>query len=155
PYVGTEHELLGLLREGQGVAVTALMNLNANLDAIRRTIESAVKGGASKPVGPDLPYTSRAKKVLELSMSEARDLNHAYVGTEHLLLGLIREEKGLAAQVLIGFGLTLDRTREEIQRILGPSPDATDRLARHALRASTLSSSGTAAGRVAKVLADA
>jgi len=101
-YVGTEHILLGLIREGEGVAAAVLTNLNVDLDEIQQKIEETVKKGkAPASAGPpDLPYTSRAKKVLELAMSEARELNHSYVGTEHLLLGLLREEKGIAAQVL-------------------------------------------------------
>src|SRR5436189_248331 len=100
-YVGTEHILLGLIREGEGVAAAVLTNLNVDLEEIQQKIEETVKKGkAAAAAGPDLPYTSRAKKVLELAMSEARELNHSYVGTEHLLLGLLREEKGIAAQVL-------------------------------------------------------
>jgi len=119
-YVGTEHMLLGLLREGEGVAATVLQNLNIELDALRSTIVDVVKRGrAGSTPGPDLPYTSRAKKVLELAMSEARELDHSYVGTEHLLLGLLREEKGIAAQVLGDAGLTLEKAREETLRILG------------------------------------
>src|SRR6266550_3434662 len=98
-YVGTEHILLGLIREGEGVAAAVLTNLNVDLEEIQQKIEETVKKGkAAAAAGPDLPYTSRAKKVLELAMSEARELNHSYVGTEHLLLGLLREEKGIAAQ---------------------------------------------------------
>src|SRR5256884_559942 len=97
-YVGTEHILLGLIREGEGVAAAVLTNLNVDLEEIQQKIEETVKKGkAAAAAGPDLPYTSRAKKVLELAMSEARELNHSYVGTEHLLLGLLREEKGIAA----------------------------------------------------------
>src|SRR5213592_1942825 len=95
-YVGTEHILLGLIREGEGVAAAVLTNLNVDLEEIQQKIEETVKKG--KAAAADLPYTSRAKKVLELAMSEARELNHSYVGTEHLLLGLLREEKGIAAQ---------------------------------------------------------
>src|SRR6266705_3250453 len=98
-YVGTEHILLGLIREGEGVAAAVLTNLNVDLEEIQQKIEETVKKGkAAAAAGPDLPYTSRAKKVLELAMSEARELNHSYVGTEHLLLGLLREEKGSGAQ---------------------------------------------------------
>jgi ATP-dependent Clp protease ATP-binding subunit ClpC len=119
-YVGTEHILLGLIREGEGVAATVLQNLNVELDEIQQKIEETVKKGkAAQTPGPDLPYTSRAKKVLELAMSEARELNHSYVGTEHLLLGLLREEKGIAAQVLTDAGVNLDAARAETLRILG------------------------------------
>jgi ATP-dependent Clp protease ATP-binding subunit ClpA len=119
-YVGTEHILLGLIREGEGVASTALQNLGVDQDRLGDTIEGVVKtGNPSARTGPDLPYTSRAKKVLELAMKEARELNHSYVGTEHLLLGLIAEGKGIAAQVLVDAGATLDAVRAEVVRILG------------------------------------
>ncbi len=119
-YVGTEHILLGLIREGEGVAATVLQNLSVELEDIQQKIEETVKKGkAGQTTGPDLPYTSRAKKVLELAMSEARELNHSYVGTEHLLLGLLREEKGIAAQVLTDAGVNLDAARAETLRILG------------------------------------
>src|SRR5216110_3126677 len=119
-YVGTEHILLGLIREGEGVAAAVLTNLNVDLEEIQQKIEETVKKGkATQPVGPDLPYTSRAKKVLELAMSEAREINHSYVGTEHLLLGLLREEKGIAAQVLTDKGITLAKARDEMISVLG------------------------------------
>jgi len=119
-YVGTEHILLGLVREGEGVAAVVLQNLGVELDVIQQKIEEKVKnGGAGQPTGPDLPYTSRAKKVLELAMAEAQALNHKYVGTEHLLLGLIREEQNIAAEVIASFGITIDAARAEVLRILG------------------------------------
>ncbi len=119
-YVGTEHILLGLIREGEGVAAAVLQNLSVDLDEIQQKIEDTVKKGkAAAATGPDLPYTSRAKKVLELAMAEARDLAHNYVGTEHLLLGLLREEKGIAAQVLTDAGINLDAARAETLRLLG------------------------------------
>src|SRR5213082_73669 len=119
-YVWTEHILLGLIREGEGVAATVLQNLSVELDEIQQKIEETVKKGkAAQTTGPDLPYTSRAKKVLELAMSEARELSHSYVGTEHLLLGLLREEKGIAAQVLTDAGVNLEAARAETLRILG------------------------------------
>src|SRR5919199_5166649 len=119
-YVGTEHILLGLIREGEGVAAAVLQNLSIDLEEIQQKIEEQVKKGkASQATGPDLPYTSRAKKVLELAMAEARELNHSYVGTEHLLLGLLREEKGIAAQVLTDIGVNLETARTETLRLLG------------------------------------
>ena len=119
-YVGTEHILLGLIREGEGVAAAVLQNLNVDLEEIQQKIEETVKKGkAAAAAGPDLPYTSRAKKVLELAMTEARELNHSYVGTEHLLLGLLREEKGIAAQVLTDAGVNLEQSRAETLRLLG------------------------------------
>src|SRR2546430_2531223 len=125
-YVGTEHILLGLIREGEGVAAAVLTNLNVDLEDIQQKIEETVKKGkAAAAAGPDLPYTSRAKKVLELAMSEARELNHSYVGTEHLLLGLLREEKGIAAQVLTDAGVNLEQARAETLRLLGSEMPAT------------------------------
>ncbi|HEY6828137.1 MAG TPA: Clp protease N-terminal domain-containing protein [Gemmatimonadaceae bacterium] len=123
-YVGTEHILLGLIDEGQGVGATVLQNLGVDLDDLKYQIETTVKRGhPGTRVGPDLPYTSRAKKVLELSMSQARDLDHRYVGTEHLLLGIIAERKGIAAQVLHHSGVTLDTAVAETMRILGTAAD--------------------------------
>jgi ATP-dependent Clp protease ATP-binding subunit ClpC len=138
-YVGTEHMLLGLVREGEGVAATALQNLDVELDDIQEKIEEMVKKGNSMvATGPDLPYTSVAKKVLELSMDEARALHHAYVGTEHLLLGLIREERSVAAQVLAGFGVTLDAARAGVLSILGTEmPSASAPMARESALRST------------------
>src|SRR5687768_7982097 len=127
-YVGTEHILLGLIREGEGVAAAVLQNLSVDLEEIQQRIEETVKQGkATQATGPDLPYTSRAKKVLELAMSEARELGHSYVGTEHLLLGLLREEKGIAAQVLTDASVNLEAARAETLRLLGteaPNPTA-------------------------------
>src|SRR5499426_2531217 len=119
-YVGTEHILLGLIREGEGVAAQVLQNLSVELDDIQQKIEETVKKGkAGQTTGPDLPYTSRAKKVLELAMAEARDLSHSYVGTEHLLLGLLAEEKGIAAEVLNSLGVSLEEARAETLKLLG------------------------------------
>jgi ClpA/ClpB-like protein len=121
-YVGTEHILLGLIREGQGVAAAALTNLNVDLADVTARVNETVKEGKNQAKSQDLPYTSRAKKILEFSMSEARELNHPYVGTEHLLLGVLREEKGIAAQVLTDAGITVEMARKEIIRILGREP---------------------------------
>ena len=118
-YVGTEHILLGLIREGEGVAAAVLGNLAADLDELHRLVEENVRRGKSASNIPELPYTSRAKKVLEYAMAEARELNHSYVGTEHLLLGLLREEKGLAAKVLGELGITLEEARAETLKLLG------------------------------------
>jgi hypothetical protein len=112
--------LLGIVGDAEGVAAAVLTNLNLDLDDVRVRIEETVKSGkAGASAHRDLPYTSRAKKVLEFAMSEARELNHSYVGTEHLLLGLLREEKGIAAQVLLDSGLTIESVRTEILRLLG------------------------------------
>jgi len=122
-YVGTEHILLGLIREGMGLAAAVLTNLNVDLEEIQQKIEETVKKGrAAMVAGPDLPYTSRAKKVLEFAMSEVRELSHSYIGTEHLLLGLLREEKGIAAQVLTDAGVNLVQARAETLRLLGSEP---------------------------------
>lgn len=122
-YVGTEHLLLGLLREGEGVASTVLDRLAVDPARLSQRIDEVVKAGrVGAHIGPDLPYTSRAKKVLELAMAETREFHHSYVGTEHLLLGLLREDQGIAAQLMKEAGLTIDRVREEVLVILG-SPD--------------------------------
>ncbi len=118
-YVGTEHILLGLIREGEGVAAAVLTNLSADLDQVHERIEESVKKGKATIALGELPYTSRAKKVLEFAMAEARELNHSYVGTEHLLLGLLREEKGIAAQVLNSLGVSLEDARAETLKVLG------------------------------------
>jgi ATP-dependent Clp protease ATP-binding subunit ClpC len=118
-YVGTEHILLGLIREGEGVAAAVLTNLNVDLEQIHERIEESVRKGKATIALGELPYTSRAKKVLEYAMAEARELNHSYVGTEHLLLGLLREEKGIAAQVLNSLGVTLEDARAETLKLLG------------------------------------
>ena len=126
-YTGTEHILLGLVREGGGVAIHVLDRCSVDPDRIRETVEAIVKqGSSSATTGPDLPYTNRAKKVLELAMDESRALHHEYVGTEHLLLGLLREEKGVAAQVLTSAGVTLDRARAEVLGILGSPAEAAE-----------------------------
>ncbi len=118
-YVGTEHILLGLIREGEGVAAAILTNLNVDLDELRERIEERVDLGKSDMTADEVPYTTRAKKVLEFSVAEARSLKHSYVGTEHLLLGLLREEKGIAAQVLEDVGVTIEMARNETIRLLG------------------------------------
>jgi mannose-6-phosphate isomerase-like protein (cupin superfamily) len=126
-YVGTEHLLLGLLRDDEGVAAATLMNLHFDPNKSRQMLEEIVKRGKASPVNHDLPYTSRAKKVLELSMREAADLNHSHLGTEHLLIGLLLEEKGIAAQVLMDQGLTADAVRDEVLSLVGDDPEATSR----------------------------
>jgi ATP-dependent Clp protease ATP-binding subunit ClpC len=125
-YVGTEHILLGLIREGEGVAAAVLTNLSVDLDQIHQRVEESVRKGKATIALGELPYTSRAKKVLEFAMAEARELSHSYVGTEHLLLGLLREEKGIAAQVLNSVGITLEETRAETLKVLGSDVAASD-----------------------------
>jgi ATP-dependent Clp protease ATP-binding subunit ClpA len=127
-YVGTEHILLALVAEGEGIGATIVQNLGADVRGMREQILTVVRGGPIEySPRSDLPYTSRAKKVLELAMSEARELNHSYVGTEHLLLGLLAERKGIAAQVLNDTGITLDKAREETLRILGSETENRER----------------------------
>jgi len=119
-YVGTEHILLGLIREGEGVAAHVLGNLNVDLDQVHERVDETVRRGKATIALGELPYTNPAKKVLEFAMAEARELSHSYVGTEHLLLGLLRESKGIAAQVLNSLGVTIDEARAETQKVLGP-----------------------------------
>jgi ATP-dependent Clp protease ATP-binding subunit ClpC len=123
-YVGTEHILLGLIREGEGVAAAVLANLSVDLEQIQERIEESVRRGKATIALGELPYTSRAKKVLEFAMAEARELNHSYVGTEHLLLGLLREEKGIAAEVLNQLGVTLEEARRQTLKLLGSESGA-------------------------------
>ncbi len=120
-YIGTEHILLGLVQEGSGVAANVLKNMSIDLEKIRHEVEKIVKTGPSMVTMGQLPFTPRAKKVLELSMEEASQLSHNYIGTEHLLLGLIRENEGIAAQVLMNLGVKLDEVREEVLEFLGAS----------------------------------
>jgi ATP-dependent Clp protease ATP-binding subunit ClpC len=120
-YMGTEHILLGLIREGEGVAAAVLQNLGLSPEAIRMEVEKLVQPGPSTLVSGDIPFTPKAKKVIELAMDEARNLGHNYIGTEHLLLGLIREGEGVAAQVLQNLGLDLDKVRNEVMNLLGSS----------------------------------
>ncbi|NQS99591.1 MAG: AAA family ATPase, partial [Candidatus Omnitrophica bacterium] len=118
-YIGTEHILLGLIREGEGVASAVLQNMGLSLDKIRLEIEKMVQPGPATVVSGDIPFTPRAKRVIELSMEEARGLGHNYIGTEHLLLGLLREGEGVAAQVLLSLGLDLNKVRNEVLELLG------------------------------------
>jgi ATP-dependent Clp protease ATP-binding subunit ClpA len=116
-YIGTEHILLGLIHEGEGVAAKALESLGISLDAVRQQVEEIIGQGQQAPSG-HIPFTPRAKKVLELAQREARALGHAYVGTEHILLGLIREGDGVAAQVLVNLGADLNRVRQQVIQLL-------------------------------------
>ncbi len=123
-YIGTEHILLGLIHEGEGVAAKALESLGISLEAVRSQVEEIIGQGGSSPSG-HIPFTPRAKKVLELSLREALQLGHNYIGTEHILLGLIREGEGVAAQVLVKLGADLSRVRQQVIQLLsgyqGPS----------------------------------
>ena len=118
-YIGTEHILLGLIREGEGVACAVLQNLGIDLERLRIEIEKLISPGSSASVLGDIPFTPRAKKALELAAEEAHNLGHNYIGTEHILLGLIREGEGLASQVLFSLGVDLRKIREEISALLG------------------------------------
>ncbi len=118
-YIGTEHMLLGLVKEGNGVAANVLKNLGVDLRKIRLEVEKLVQSGPEMVTIGKLPQTPRAKKVIEYSMEEARNLAHSFVGTEHILLGLLREQEGVAAQVLMNLGLKLEEVREEVLNLLG------------------------------------
>src|SRR5512137_1067452 len=118
-YIGTEHILLGLIREGEGVAAAVLEKMGVSLENIRIEIEKLVQPGPTTQIIGDLPFTPRAKKALELAAEEARSLGHNYIGTEHLLLGLIREEEGVASQVLMNLGLDLATVRNKVMEVLG------------------------------------
>ncbi|MGA0173046.1 MAG: ATP-dependent Clp protease ATP-binding subunit [Phycisphaerales bacterium] len=118
-YIGTEHILLGLVKEGSGVGANVLKNLGIDLRKVRLEVEKLVKSGPEMVTMGKLPQTPRAKKVIEYAIEEARNLNHNYVGTEHLLLGLLREHDGVAAQVLLNLGLKLEEVREEVLNLLG------------------------------------
>jgi len=119
-YIGTEHLLLGLLHEGQGVAAQALDGLGVDLAEVRRRVEEIIGRGQHAPSG-HIPFTPRAKKVLELSLREALDLGHDYIGTEHILLGIVREGQGVAAQVLAAMGAGEDEIRAKMSELLGPA----------------------------------
>src|SRR6266496_3723722 len=123
-YIGTEHILLGLVKEGSGVGANVLKNLDVDLRKIRLEVEKLVQSGPDMVTMGRLPHTPRAKKVIEYSVEEARNLNHNYVGTEHLLLGLLREQEGVAAQVLMNLGLKLEDVREEVLNLLGHNMDS-------------------------------
>jgi len=118
-YIGTEHILLGLVKEGSGVAANVLQNLDIELKKIRLEVEKIVQSGSDLVSVGQLPFTPRVKKVLEYAMEEARAFGHNYIGTEHLLLGLLREQEGVAAQVLLNLGVKLEDVREEVIGLLG------------------------------------
>tara|TARA_R110002073_G_scaffold118918_1_gene258349 strand:+ start:200690 stop:203239 length:2550 start_codon:yes stop_codon:yes gene_type:complete len=123
-YIGTEHILLGLVKEGSGVGANVLKNLDVDLRKVRLEVEKLVRAGPEMVTMGKLPQTPRAKKVIEYAIEEARNLNHNYVGTEHILLGLLREHDGVAAQVLMNLGLKLEDVREEVLNLLGAGADA-------------------------------
>ena len=147
-YIGTEHILLGLIHEGEGVAAKALESLGISLEAVRQQVEEIIGQGGSSPSG-HIPFTPRAKKVLELSLREALQLGHNYIGTEHILLGLIREGEGVAAQVLVKLGADLSRVRQQVIQLLsgypGPTGTGSQTPAAPGEKASTGGGSGDAA----------
>ena len=147
-YIGTEHILLGLVKEGSGVAANVLKNLDIDLRKIRLEVEKLVQSGPEMVTIGKLPHTPRAKKVIEYSMEEARNLNHNYVGTEHILLGLLREQDGVAAQVLMNLGMKLEDVREEVLSLLGHGIDSGD--AERGSREGSGSSSGNETGSTPK-----
>jgi ATP-dependent Clp protease ATP-binding subunit ClpC len=116
-YIGTEHLLLGLIHEGEGVAAKALESLGISLEAVRQQVEEIIGRGPQAPSG-HIPFTPRAKKVLELSLRESLQLGHNYIGTEHILLGLVREGEGVAAQVLVRLGADFSRVRQQVIQLL-------------------------------------
>ena len=122
-YIGTEHVLLGLVKEGSGVGATVLKNLDVDIKKLRLEVEKQVKSGPDMVTMGKLPQTPRAKKVIEYAIEEARSLNHNYVGTEHILLGILRETEGIAAQVLMSVGLKLEEVRQEVLNLLGAGVD--------------------------------
>ncbi len=128
-YIGTEHILLGLIKEGSGVAAKVLKNLDVDLKKVRREVEKIVQPGPDPVTTGKLPQTPRAKRVIEFAIEEARDLNHNYIGTEHLLLGLLRENEGVGSQVLLNLGLNLEAVRREVLSLLGYDITEEDRAA--------------------------
>ena len=128
-YIGTEHILLGLIREGEGAAAKALESLGISLDAVRQQVEEIIGRGQQVPSG-HIPFTPRAKKVLELSLRESLQLGYSYIGTEHILLGLLREGDGVAAQVLVKLGADLNRVRQQVIQLLHGYHGKEPRLAR-------------------------
>jgi ATP-dependent Clp protease ATP-binding subunit ClpA len=124
-FIGTEHLLLGLIQEGEGVAATALKSLGISLEGARERVERTMGVLGSSPSGSP-PFTPRAKKVLELSLREALQLGHSYIGTEHILLGLIREGEGVAATVLVDLGADLGRVRQAVMQVMSGDPVSSD-----------------------------
>jgi ATP-dependent Clp protease ATP-binding subunit ClpC len=116
-YIGTEHLLLGLIREGHGVAAKAMVSLGISPDSVRQQVEETVGRGQQAPAG-HIPFTPQAKNVLRLALSESMALDHHYIGTEHILLGLMREGDGVAAQVLAQLGADLDQVRQQVRQLL-------------------------------------
>jgi ATP-dependent Clp protease ATP-binding subunit ClpA len=146
-YIGTEHLLLGLIHEGEGVAARALEAMGISLDAVRQQVETII-GRGKEQVSGHIPFTPRAKRVLELSLRESGQLGHTYIGTEHILLGLIREGQGVAAKVLVQLGADLNRVRQQVIQLLHGHAGEEAARERGPLRAR-----GTRAGAIDDVLA--
>jgi ATP-dependent Clp protease ATP-binding subunit ClpC len=142
-WIGTEHLLLGLIHEGDGVGAKALESMGISLDAVRQQVEEIIGRGQQVPSG-HIPFTPRAKKVLELSLREALQMGHTYIGTEHILLGLIREGDGVAAQVLVRLGADLNRVRTVVIQLL---------TGRTGAGSATLGGPDVIAGRLASIAA--
>src|SRR5688500_5927513 len=152
-YIGTEHLLLGLVREGEGVAAKVLANLGVELNKVRSAVEFII-GRGDRTVTGDIGLTPRAKKVIELSVDEARRLNHHYIGTEHLLLGLVREGEGIAAGVLESLGVSLDKVRNQVIYVLNQSAAYSQQESRHSSKTPVIDQLGmdlTAAARAGKL----
>jgi ATP-dependent Clp protease ATP-binding subunit ClpC len=152
-YIGTEHLLLGLVREGEGVAAKVLANLGVDLNKVRSAVEFII-GRGERTVSGDIGLTPRAKKVIELSVEEARRLNHNYIGTEHLLLGLVREGEGIAAGVLESLGVSLDKVRQQVNYVLNQSSTYSQQESRHSSKTPVIDQMGmdlTAAARANKL----
>src|SRR5438067_2163250 len=152
-YIGTEHLLLGLVREGAGVAAKVLANLGVDLNKVRSAVEFII-GRGERTVTGDIGLTPRAKKVIELSVEEARRLNHNYIGTEHLLLGLVREGEGIAAGVLESLGVSLDKVRQQVNYVLNQSSTYSQQESRHSSKTPVIDQMGmdlTAAARANKL----
>ncbi|MGD0088610.1 MAG: ATP-dependent Clp protease ATP-binding subunit [Planctomycetota bacterium] len=146
-YIGTEHILLGLVKEGSGVAANVLENLDVDLEKVRLEVEKLVKPAPDVVTMGQLPFTPRAKKVLEFAIDEARNLDHNYVGTEHLLLGLLKEQEGLAAQVLMNLGLKLEDVRNEVMEFLGAETQQNKNAEAHGEPGGSGGATGTASAK--------
>ncbi|MPZ14775.1 MAG: AAA domain-containing protein [Chloroflexi bacterium] len=152
-YIGTEHLLLGLVREGEGVAAKVLANLGVDLNKVRSAVEFVI-GRGERTIAGDIGLTPRAKKVIELSVEEARRLNHSYIGTEHLLLGLVREGEGIAAGVLESLGVSLDKVRQQVNYVLNQSGTYSQQESRHSSKTPVIDQLGmdlTSAARANKL----
>ena len=152
-YIGTEHLLLGLIREGEGVAARVLEALGVTLAAVRQEVEGIIGRGQQPPV-EHVPFTPRAKKVLELSLREALELGHEYIGTEHILLGLLREGNGVAAQILVQRGADFNRVRQEVLQLLAGQAEISGAISPGAAEPQTLAELTQLSGRAQQLSAE-